>query len=454
MIGTIASSSMSSSAREVRFGSPPGIGLLMKWMTCAFTAGLPAVGGGCRVCACASAGRCATRCASRCAWSPSRSSPSCAALIVAGSVALRKNIVAAAPGLNSACPRCAAGCASRSRRRRNRCRPGTGSCTCGRPCNGRRHRRTRRSGEAHAAARLLLVEEGLDQKRGREDLVARRVEEVRARHVRRADRLAFAAAQAVLDRVGDRRRSRTLSRIRLSWPISEKLGVYALRQVASRPRSSLPALKRPCGIDAALVGGERRELVVGEVFELGDADPVLAGDDAVERSRERHDPRDRRVGRLQHRVIVGVDGDVGVHVAVAGVHVQRDEHAAAQHVARGSRRSAPAPARTRARRRSRASGARSSDFHDTTTRAVLQRGKRRVDAVEEILPPRAHVGDERARFVDLRGERSSGAGRASSVRRPQRGRAAAREERARARRRARACCAIDSSMLIRSMPSV
>ena len=35
---------------------------------------------------------------------------------------------------------------------------------------------------------------------------------------------------------------------------------------------------------------------------------------------------------LQHLVVVGVDRDVGVHVAVAGVHVQRDEHAAAQHL--------------------------------------------------------------------------------------------------------------------------
>ena len=34
MIGTIVSSSMSSSARDVRFGRPPGIGLLMKWITC------------------------------------------------------------------------------------------------------------------------------------------------------------------------------------------------------------------------------------------------------------------------------------------------------------------------------------------------------------------------------------------------------------------------------------
>jgi hypothetical protein len=54
--------------------------------------------------------------------------------------------------------------------------------------------------QRNAAPGLLLVEEGLDQQRGGEDLVARRVEQVGARHVRRADRLALAAAQAVLDR--------------------------------------------------------------------------------------------------------------------------------------------------------------------------------------------------------------------------------------------------------------
>ena len=38
---------MSSSAREVRLGSPPGIGLLMKWMTWALIGALPSVAGGC-----------------------------------------------------------------------------------------------------------------------------------------------------------------------------------------------------------------------------------------------------------------------------------------------------------------------------------------------------------------------------------------------------------------------
>src|SRR6185295_4270134 len=40
------------------------------------------------------------------------------------------------------------------------------------------------------------------------------------------------------------------SRIRLSWPISEKLGVYALTR--SAPRRSLPALKQPAGSTRAL----------------------------------------------------------------------------------------------------------------------------------------------------------------------------------------------------------
>ena len=135
--------------------------------------------------------------------------------------------------------------------------------------------------QRHAAPRLLLVQERLDQQRRREDLVARAVEQVGARHVRRAHRLALAAAQAVLDRVGDARRSSLCSRIRLSWPISEKLGVYALVRSAGAGAQQLAAVEAAVRIDLLLVVGERRELVVGQVFELGDADAVLAGDDAV-----------------------------------------------------------------------------------------------------------------------------------------------------------------------------
>ncbi|MNM90940.1 hypothetical protein D3C81_1032200 [compost metagenome] len=50
MIGTISLSSMSSSARAVFLGRLPGIFLLMKWITCSRTGGLPTVAGGCAVC--------------------------------------------------------------------------------------------------------------------------------------------------------------------------------------------------------------------------------------------------------------------------------------------------------------------------------------------------------------------------------------------------------------------
>ena len=125
------------------------------------------------------------------------------------------------------------------------------------------------------------------------------------------------------------------SRIRLSWPISENDGVYAFVRSARSAgcAQQLAAVEAALRIDAALVVGERRELLVGQELELGDADAVLAGDDAVQRARERHDARDRGVRLLQHPVIVGIDRNVRVHVAVARVHVQRDEHAAAQHFA-------------------------------------------------------------------------------------------------------------------------
>ena len=121
------------------------------------------------------------------------------------------------------------------------------------------------------------------------------------------------------------------SRISDSAPIRLNDGVYASRR--SPPGRSLPAVEPALGIDLALVGAERRDLVRLEVLELGDADAVLAGDHPAERAREPHDARDRGVRRPQHRVVVGVDRDVGVHVAVTGVHVQRDEHAAAEHAA-------------------------------------------------------------------------------------------------------------------------
>jgi hypothetical protein len=57
--------------------------------------------------------------------------------------------------------------------------------------------------DADAAAGLLFVQEGFHQQRGGQDLVARAVQQVGARHMGGAHRLALAAAQAVLDAVGN-----------------------------------------------------------------------------------------------------------------------------------------------------------------------------------------------------------------------------------------------------------
>src|SRR3546814_14224779 len=53
--------------------------------------------------------------------------------------------------------------------------------------------------QAYATPGLLFIQESLDQKRSGKDLVARRIQQIGARHMRGANRLALAAAQAVLD---------------------------------------------------------------------------------------------------------------------------------------------------------------------------------------------------------------------------------------------------------------
>ena len=183
--------------------------------------------------------------------------------------------------------------------------------------------------DGHAAPRLLLVQECLDQQRGREYLVARRIQQVGARHMGVAHRLAFAATQAVLDRIGDLDQLALLEDQALQFHQVEAGRVGALEVAATE---QLALVEAALGIDLLLVFGERRDFAFFEEVELGDADAVLAGDHAAQVLRQLHDAVDRAVGLLQHRVVVGVHRDVGVHVAVARVHVQRDEHPALQHV--------------------------------------------------------------------------------------------------------------------------
>jgi len=68
--------------------------------------------------------------------------------------------------------------------------------------------------------------------------------------------------------------------------------------------------------------------------------PVDVGRERLRRARKEPDRLERlddafhrRVRGLKHLVVVAIDRDVGVHVAVAGVHVQRHPQPAVQHLA-------------------------------------------------------------------------------------------------------------------------
>ena len=84
-------------------------------------------------------------------------------------------------------------------------------------------------------------------------------------------------------------------------------------------------------VNLGLVVGERLQFGIGQEFKLGDANAVLARNHAVQAARQRHDAFDGAVGRLQHLIVVAVDGNVGVHIAVTGVHVQGHPDAPLQH---------------------------------------------------------------------------------------------------------------------------
>jgi hypothetical protein len=159
--------------------------------------------------------------------------------------------------------------------------------------------------DRHAAAGLLFIQERFDQQRGREDLVARAVEQVGARHVGGAHRLALAATQAVFHRVGDLADVAALHDQRLvaHQPEARCVGVGQVG-LERRVTQQLALVEAALRVDAQLVGGEVGHLFDGQELQLGDADAVLARDHAVERACQLHDAGHGFVRRLQHLIVV------------------------------------------------------------------------------------------------------------------------------------------------------
>ncbi|VTR68716.1 hypothetical protein DESC_720094 [Desulfosarcina cetonica] len=80
-------------------------------------------------------------------------------------------------------------------------------------------------------------------------------------------------------------------------------------------------IHEPVGVHLATVVGKLRQTLGVQVFELGQADAVLAADHAVQFDGLGHDRVGGFGGAQHHLAVVGEHGDVDMDVAVAGVHV-------------------------------------------------------------------------------------------------------------------------------------
>ncbi len=181
--------------------------------------------------------------------------------------------------------------------------------------------------DADAAPGLLFVQEGLHQQRGREDLVARAVQQVGSRHMRGAHRFAFTAAQAILDGAGNIADIALLHDQRFVAHEAKARGI-GVGQVSrkSRVAQELALVEAALRIDAVLVVRKRLQLFGCQKVQFGDANAVLARDHAIQRTRQHHDARHGMVRGLQHFIVIAVDRQVGVHIAVASMHMERGPH--------------------------------------------------------------------------------------------------------------------------------
>ena len=66
-------------------------------------------------------------------------------------------------------------------------------------------------------------------------------------------------------------------------------------------------------------------------LKLSDANAVLARNDAAEVFGNVHNTCNNRMGLLQHVVVIGIHGQVGVHIAIARMHVKGHKDTRSKH---------------------------------------------------------------------------------------------------------------------------
>ena len=150
-------------------------------------------------------------------------------------------------------------------------------------------------------------------------------------------------------------------------------------------------------VHPGLVIGKGLQLLVAQKLHLGDADAVLTRDHTAQAAGQRHDALDGPMRGLQHVVVVAVDRQVGVHIAVASMHVQRSpdpalEHALVHRDALFQDRLKSPPSENLLQRRQQLG------FPAGAQRVVLQLGKQRVHLVQPALPQGPHLAHQRQRL--------------------------------------------------------
>ena len=120
---------------------------------------------------------------------------------------------------------------------------------------------------------------------------------------------------------------------------------------------------------------------------------MLARDHAVQAARQLHDAGHGFVRGLQHFIVVGVDGNIGVHIAVAGMHVQRYPDAALEHLLVGIVQGLAQRLEGRTRK-DLGQWLLELGLPARTQPVVLQLGEQRGHAVQPALPEPPHLGHQ------------------------------------------------------------
>ena len=141
----------------------------------------------------------------------------------------------------------------------------------------------------------------------------------------RTDRLALTTTQTILDGVTDRADLTALhdERLMTHQPKTWRPGIT---QVSTW--HEFAGVEMIVRVDTTLVVLEGQQFRFSQKFILGQTNAVLTRNHAIEIARDLHDAHNGLIGLAQHFIVVRVHRYVGVHVAVARMHMQGDKYTA------------------------------------------------------------------------------------------------------------------------------